>query len=607
MSGGTETWPDVAGFSVRGYRSFDTNTAWVAPLSKVTCLIGPNNSGKSNVLRAVAHAFPSMTNGRTVIGDLKPLDFPRGTSDRVVEVGQAFDYGPDPVAGVLDRIGAKGNVNGERRDWELTIRPIIEALEQAPGRSVERGDSRLLWRRGAMSPQGWTGTLDEDVNRAFSAVPPDRRHLLRQMSSALTGTSGGAETDDVKRIIEWCLPFALPTVESIPSLRSIHQPDGYEASEYASTDGTGLPLFLQRLQSPEAESWDQEREKLSRINEFLSGVIERPVELRVPHNNTGVYVEMGGQVLPLEHLGSGISQLVLMATLATMWENRFVCVEEPEVNLHPLLLRALITYLRDHTSNQYLIATHSSHVLNDPQVTVLRIDHQANEGSTVVPAITSDERHAVAHNLGYRASDLLQANSIIWVEGPSDRVYVKEWLSLVDDTLVEDVHYTIMFYGGRLLARLSGEDTPKEAVSDRALDDFIRLPSINRHMAILIDSDKRNSSERINATKRRIKREFEDRAAFVWITAGREIENYVPFTALLDSVPTTHRKAIAQQDPDDRYADRFEGVTKKDKMAIAEAVIAQEPDWAPDVLERARDLARFIQDANRGVQAAVQV
>jgi hypothetical protein len=42
-------------------------------------------------------------------------------------------------------------------------------------------------------------------------------------------------------------------------------------------------------------------------------------------------------------------------------------------------------------------------------------------------------------------------------------------------------------------------------------------------------------------------------------------------------------------------------------MAIAEAVIAQEPDWAPDVLERARDLARFIQDANRGVQAAVQV
>ena len=31
----------------------------------------------------------------------------------------------------------------------------------------------------------------------------------------------------------------------------------------------------------------------------------------------------------------------------------------------------------------------------------------------------------VLSNLGIRASELLQSNGVIWVEGPSDRVYIK--------------------------------------------------------------------------------------------------------------------------------------------------------------------------------------
>ena len=31
------------------------------------------------------------------------------------------------------------------------------------------------------------------------------------------------------------------------------------------------------------------------------------------------------------------------------------------------------------------------------------------------------------NDLDVRASDLLQSNGIIWVEGPSDRIYIKRW------------------------------------------------------------------------------------------------------------------------------------------------------------------------------------
>ena len=83
-------------------------------------------------------------------------------------------------------------------------------------------------------------------------------------------------------------------------------------------------------------------------------------------------------------------------------------------------------------------------------------------GPLVVAGVAcKDEEHL--RSLGYRASDLLQANAIVWVEGPSDRIYLLHWLREVAPDLVEGVDFSIAFYGGALLKRLSGaEDGPTD-------------------------------------------------------------------------------------------------------------------------------------------------
>lgn len=83
-----------------------------------------------------------------------------------------------------------------------------------------------------------------------------------------------------------------------------------------------------------------------------------------------------------------------------------------------------------------------------------------------------------------------------------------------------------MFYGGRLLAHLSAND---EEVSD-----FISLRKLNRNVAIVIDSDRASAHSRINATKNRVALELSD--GYSWITAGREIENYIPAHILEDAL-----------------------------------------------------------------------
>lgn len=61
-------------------------------------------------------------------------------------------------------------------------------------------------------------------------------------------------------------------------------------------------------------------------------------------------------------------------------------------------------------------------------------------------------------------------------------------------------------------------------------------------MAIIIDSDKSCMEDDINDTKKRLIGEIGKGSGFSWVTAGREIENYVPHDVLQDAVKKHNTK-----------------------------------------------------------------
>jgi hypothetical protein len=126
----------------------------------------------------------------------------------------------------------------------------------------------------------------------------------------------------------------------------------------------------------------------------------------------------------------------------------------------------------------------------------------------------------------------VQSNAVIWVEGPSDRIYLQHWLKSLAPELVEGIHHSIMFYGGRLLSHLGADDDE--------LTEFIGLRALNQNLAIIIDSDRPSIESSINETKARVIREFEKGKSIGWVTAGREIENYIDHSALQRAVQAVH-------------------------------------------------------------------
>lgn len=304
-------------------------------------------------------------------------------------------------------------------------------------------------------------------------------------------------------------------------------------------NGTGITNSIQSfINRSNLPSEFVEIKILTALNEiFAHDAIFTDIVCQLHDNNYWeIYLEEEHKGrIALSKSGSGLKTVItVLASLILVPEiekkhldNYIFGFEELENNIHPALLRRLNDFIyRSSVENDfiYFLTTHSNVLIDqfskqeDAQIVHVS---QSNSVSECHTARTYIENNGILDDLDVRASDLLQANGIIWVEGPSDRVYLNRWIDLWSDKkLKEGTHYQIIFYGGRLLSHLSAE-SPEE------VDSGISILNTNRNSIMMIDSDKRTQQTRINSTKLRIKQEFEEMESLCWITKGREIENYI--------------------------------------------------------------------------------
>ena len=244
---------------------------------------------------------------------------------------------------------------------------------------------------------------------------------------------------------------------------------------------------------------------------------------------------------PLSQTGSGLKTIILvLLNLITIpniskkgLDKYIFAFEEIENNLHPALQRRIFEYLYNFSvknDTHIFITTHSHVAINTfSEKEKAQIIHITKEDDTSKVNVIENhvDKIKILDDLDVRASDIFQSNGIIWVEGPTDRIYIKKWIELFSDGQYEEGnHYHFLYYGGKLLSHYEANPDPNE------INDFINILKINRNAVMVIDSDKKEKNSEINSTKQRIKDECSEIDLQCWITEGKEIENYLPKEAI---------------------------------------------------------------------------
>jgi len=578
------------GFAFAGYRSIGTAMAKIAPLRKINFIVGQNNSGKSNIIGFLHKQFSlfyrlakAENNG---VKTFEPIDMPLHAGQVMHRIG--FPISIHLIEEYIDELFSQTNDN--------QLLPAVRDIAIKVLQECFQKDNDFIWFVFSSHSVDKNFELEYDIDKVYDLLGKDE---WRRLWSALTRRTGGdISAHWIPQTLQILATIPdLPKVELIPAIRKI----GVPGSERVDYSGEGIIERLAELQHPPLEK-NKDREKFEQINSFLKAVLENPTaRIEIPHKNDCILVHMDEKVLPLHSLGTGIHEVIILASTATEIENSILCIEEPELHLHPTLQRKLIQYLESQTTNQYIIATHSAHLLDAVDAEVFHVSMAF--GESIVSAVQTDQTKLdVCRDLGYKASDILQANSIIWVEGPSDRIYINYWLRAKRPDLIEGVHYSVMFFGGRLFSHITA-DTDRDM---HILEDLISIRRLNQNSAIMFDSDKDKPRKRLSDTKLRLKDEFGSGGGFAWVTQGREVENYLDERVLRDIVMDIHPTAAGLAS-EGQYANLLKYKRKKDgKICVADKIkVARNYTYqAPvnfDILDLDRQtnlLVNFIDSAN---------
>lgn len=610
------------------------------PLSRVNIIVGANNAGKSRLMRALAsrkrHVLltaDEVTRFERVLAILERLA-QSGTSTKLV-------FSPE------------GSNNPNRTDihpstFSIARDAIVACLRDGLVHGDAAGQLHRLELLAELYREGGTKqNVKFDQVQAPNLAADDMRACL-----------------ELKSFVEG-LEIVVPPRVLIPAQRSAHTlwkagPARIRDDIFAFTfrhryEGfskdvpiwTGYELYdhLLRMQCAKRE----ERSKKRAFERFLSRAIfaGRDVEL-IAQLGSGdapldahVNFVLDQTEYPFFDVGDGVGAIALLLyPLFNATDGTWAFVEEPENHLHPAFQRIFVEALvRDAELRKrelcVFLTTHSNHLLDvamefPDDVAVFSLSKH-EQTFQIRRSQTRDIR--LLETLGVRNGSVYLANCSIWVEGPTDVIYVRAFLEAVMNEryqhkrlFQEDLHYAFLEYGGGLLAAYDfGDEASAEKVNAAV--------TANR-VCIIADRDSGKDERKHQPWEECAAR---SKGALLYVTTiGREIEN--------DLSPALIKRLVAGRlrlpappegfDPtscgQDQYLGRFmsealaahpksatvkgweakSGTLKTHvKQAFAEATaIALRED--PTLLgERARELAtrilEFIERHNQGAAASL--
>lgn len=322
---------------------------------------------------------------------------------------------------------------------------------------------------------------------------------------------------------------------------------------------TGIHLYKDILNTRNSKR--QNREKFENFEKFISRnffegkaidiIAEFDKDESRKGNNTkeiiSVHIEGEKDSRDLFELGDGIQALIILMYKIFMAEdNSYFFIDEPEINLHPGMQRLFLEQINsnpDLTNKNltYFISTHSNHFLDltleKKDVSIYSFYSKVESGGEkklVLKNVNSGDNE-VLKNIGVNNSSVFMANCSIWIEGISDRIYVRAFLQSYCSSInkkfpKEDIDFAFFEYAGSNLDHYFFDENINVENQQEIISD-IKAMALSNRIFLIADSD--NAENTISMSKKKMRLDNLQKAKSsnfipLIINDYREIENLLP-------------------------------------------------------------------------------
>ncbi len=389
-------------FSVQNYRSI--TKANKIEVGNSTVLVGPNNEGKSNILRALVTAMQVLKNAtrhldlgviqRVIFVGVRALRYYKWTKDYPIHLQKKNPEGASVF--VLEFQLTKTEIAQFKKETKSDTNGVlpIELSLSATGAKVKI----LKKGPGGSKMSAKAGSIATFVARRieFEYVPAIR------------------DAESAQEVVDSLLQKQLATVESAPE---------YKAA-LAKIEELQRPVLLALAANVYAT-----------MKTFLPAVKKVSIDISGEQRQTALrksahIVSDDGTATELEYKRDGVQSLAALALMrhasetAGIGKSFVIAIEEPESHLHPSAMHALRKVLAELAQKyQVVTTTHSPLFIDRLNVSsnILVSDNKA------VPAKSIDQ---VRDLLGVRPSDNLRhAEYVVITEGEDDKTALKAILT----------------------------------------------------------------------------------------------------------------------------------------------------------------------------------
>ena len=349
-------------------------------LGPLNLLIGPNGCGKSNLIEAVN------------LMRAAPKEYRQVFRDSGAGIAEWIWKGQPKMPASIDWVIT--NPNG--RKAPMPLRHVISFLSESQGFSLDQerveDEKKVSGKRNVDYYYRYNdgdgvglkinANSLKDLKPGSPKIEPDRSILAQRRDPDAYPEFGWlAENYEKIRIYrEWT--FGRNAVFRKPQ-------DAAMRNDILDENFSNLGMFLNRLKTrfPVAK-----REILARLKDLYDGITD--FEVTIVGGTVQVLLTEGDFAIPAPRLSDGtLRYLCLLAILCDPEPPPLICIEEPELGLHPDILPTIADLLLSASKRTQLIVTTHSDVLVDamndtPEVVVVC---SKEEGQTKMERLNPDE------------------------------------------------------------------------------------------------------------------------------------------------------------------------------------------------------------------------